>query len=97
MPGVSPNTIFIELLTMSLARSVLDENAVPETDTWQNCYRIRRFDRPRTSTGVKRLHQEDGYAQVAPMYDSLCTYHLRFRDDNSGWGGVTFHWHIPVS
>jgi len=165
IPGVSPNTIFIELLTMSLARSVLDENAVPATDTWQNCYRIRRFDRPLTSTGVKRLHQEDfcqalgrfpagkyeggsprerllpscfnlldrlgnlgviqspalerqrllnqvilnvllhnpdahlknyallyqedGYAQVSPMYDSLCTHDLKFRGDSSGgWRGV---------
>ena len=32
------------------------------------------------------LYQEDGYAQVSPMHDSLYTHDLKFRDDGSGWG-----------
>ncbi len=57
--GCVPNTVFTELLTMRLARVVLGEDEVTSTDLWQNCYRIRRFDRPRTESGIKRLHQED--------------------------------------
>ena len=57
--GCVPSTVFTELLTMGLARTVLGEEEVPSTDIWQNCYRIRRFDRPRIETGVTRLHQED--------------------------------------
>lgn len=57
--GCVPSTVFAELLTMGLARAVLGEEEVPLTDLWQNCYRIRRFDRPRTESSVRRLHQED--------------------------------------
>jgi serine/threonine-protein kinase HipA len=57
--GCVPSTVFTELLTMRVARAVLGEDEVPSTDIWQNCYRIRRFDRPRTGSGVRRLHQED--------------------------------------
>jgi len=57
--GCVPNTVFTELLTMRLARAVLGEDEVPSTDIWQNCYRIRRFDRPLAEAGVHRLHQED--------------------------------------
>ncbi len=59
IPGCLPSTIFTELLTMRLARSILGEEEVPKTDVWENCYRIRRFDRPRSDGGVRRLHQED--------------------------------------
>jgi len=57
--GCLPSTVFTELLTMRLARSILGEKEVPKTDIWENCYRIRRFDRPRFEGGVRRLHQED--------------------------------------
>jgi serine/threonine-protein kinase HipA len=57
--GCVPSTVFTELLTMRLARVVLGEDEVPSIDLWQNCYRIRRFDRPQTEIGVQRLHQED--------------------------------------
>ena len=57
--GCVPSTVFTELLTMRVARAVLGEDEVPSSDLWQNCYRIRRFDRPRTESGVRRLHQED--------------------------------------
>ncbi len=57
--GCVPSTVFTELLTMRLARAVLGEEEVPSTDLWQSCYRIRRFDRPKSGSGVRRLHQED--------------------------------------
>ena len=57
--GCQPSTVFIELLTMRIARAVLGRDRVPETDLWNNCYRIRRFDRARADHGVSRLHQED--------------------------------------
>lgn len=57
--GCLPGTVFTELLTMRLARSILGEEEVPKTDAWENCYRIRRFDRPDFEGGVRRLHQED--------------------------------------
>jgi serine/threonine-protein kinase HipA len=59
IPGCQPSTVFIELLTMRLARAVLGEARVPEVDLWNNCYRIRRFDRLRSDHGVVRVHQED--------------------------------------
>ncbi len=57
--GCLPGTVYTEYLTMALARAVLGEDEVPEVDIWQNCYRIRRFDRPRKSQTLIRLHQED--------------------------------------
>ena len=59
IPACVPNTVHTELLTMRLARAVLGDDEVPSVDMWQNCYRIRRFDRPKTESGLKRLHQED--------------------------------------
>jgi serine/threonine-protein kinase HipA len=59
IPDCTPSTVFTEHLTMDLARAVLGEAEVPKADVWENCYRIRRFDRPRGTEGVKRLHQED--------------------------------------
>lgn len=59
IPGCRPNSAFVELVTMRIARAVLGEDRVPETDLWKNCYRVRRFDRPRSAGGVNRLHQED--------------------------------------
>ena len=59
LPGCQPSTVFVELLTMRLARAVLGADEVPETDVWEGCYRIRRFDRPREDGTVVRLHQED--------------------------------------
>ena len=59
IPGCLPRSVFTELLTMRLARSILGEEEVPETELWENCYRIRRFDRPGSGRGVRRLHQED--------------------------------------
>ncbi len=44
---------------MKMARAVLGEDEVPAVDLWQNCYRIRRFDRPRQGQKLRRLHQED--------------------------------------
>ena len=57
--GCVPSTVHTEFLTMMLARAVLGDDEVPSVDIWQNCYRIRRFDRPKTESGLKRLHQED--------------------------------------
>jgi serine/threonine-protein kinase HipA len=63
IPGCRPSSIFVELITMRIARAVLGENRVPATDVWRNCYRVRRFDRPpgapQGKPGVIRLHQED--------------------------------------
>jgi len=59
MQGCQPSTVFVELLTMRVAQAVLGRARVPDTDLWQNCYRIRRFDRPKINDGVSRLHQED--------------------------------------
>ena len=59
MQGWLPSTVFVELLTMRLAQAVLGKDGVPDTDLWNNCYLIRRFDRPRIEEGVSRLHQED--------------------------------------
>jgi serine/threonine-protein kinase HipA len=57
--GCLPSTVFTEYLTMKLARVVLGRDEVPEVDIWQNCYRIRRYDRPRKNEHIRRLHQED--------------------------------------
>lgn len=57
--GCLPNTVYTEYLTMILARGVLGKHEVPEVDIWQNCYRIRRYDRPRWNETLRRLHQED--------------------------------------
>lgn len=57
--GCQPSTVFVELLTMRVAQAVLGADRVPDTDLWNNCYRIRRFDRPRLEAGVIRHHQED--------------------------------------
>ena len=57
--GCAPSTVHTEYLTMKLMQAVLGADEVPEVDIWQNCYRIRRFDRPREDYGVRRLHQED--------------------------------------
>lgn len=59
IPGSRPSTVFVELVTMRIAQSVMGSERVPSTDLWRNCYRVRRFDRPRTMDGVERLHQED--------------------------------------
>jgi serine/threonine-protein kinase HipA len=52
---------------MRLARAVLGADRVPAADLWRNCYRVRRFDRPRTAIGVNRLHQEDLCAALGRM------------------------------
>lgn len=57
--GCLPGTVFTEYLSMKLAREVLGEDEVPEVDVWQNCYRIRRYDRPGNHENLRRLHQED--------------------------------------
>ena len=57
--GCLPGTVYTEYLTMELARAVLGKDEVPEVDIWQNCYRIRRYDRPRKNKYIRRLHQED--------------------------------------
>ncbi len=57
--GCRPSSAFVELITMRIAQAVLGEVGAPDTDLWRNCYRVRRFDRQRTGTGVTRLHQED--------------------------------------
>lgn len=57
--GCRPSSVFVELITMRIARSVLGSDRVPEADIWQNCYRVRRFDRRRTEQVVFQLHQED--------------------------------------
>jgi len=57
--GCLPSTVYTEYLTMELARAALGKDEVPEVDIWQNCYRIRRYDRPRKHNGLRRLHQED--------------------------------------
>lgn len=59
IPGSRPNTAFVELLTMQIAQFVLGEDRVPASDLWRNCYRVRRFDRPRTGDGIERIHLED--------------------------------------
>jgi serine/threonine-protein kinase HipA len=61
--------VFVELLTMRIAQSVLGADRVPATDLWRNCYRVRRFDRPRTNEGVMRLHQEDFCLALGRMPD----------------------------
>lgn len=61
-PGIQgrmPDTAHTEYLTMKLARVVLGDDEVPAVDLWQNCYRIRRFDRPLQYHKPRRLHQED--------------------------------------
>jgi serine/threonine-protein kinase HipA len=57
--GCLPSTVHTEYLTMVLAREVLGNDEVPQVDIWQNCYRIRRYDRPRWNETLRRLHQED--------------------------------------
>lgn len=57
--GCLPSSVYTEYATMLLARATLGKGEVPEVDIWQNCYRIRRFDRPRRNDGLGRLHQED--------------------------------------
>ena len=57
--GCLPGTVYTEYLTMELARAVLGKDEVPKVDIWQNCYRIRRYDRPRKHSDLRRLHQED--------------------------------------
>ncbi len=160
--GCLPSSVHIEYLTMKLATAVLGEKEVPAVDIWQNCYRIRRFDRPRSGKTLRRLHQEDyclilgrmpkkkyesehtaenllascfakldqlgsqglvaapalqrlrllnqvivnvllhnpdahlknyalmlkenGLIEVSPMYDSLCTYGMRFTAEGEAWG-----------
>jgi len=69
IPGSRPSTAFVELLTMRIARSVMGAKRVPATDLWRNCYRVRRFDRPRTNEGVMRLHQEDFCLALGRMPD----------------------------
>ena len=59
IPGCRPNPVYVELITMRLAQAALGAERVPATDLWRNCYRVRRFDRPYTPSGVERLHQED--------------------------------------
>jgi serine/threonine-protein kinase HipA len=59
IPGCQPSSVFVEWITMQLARAVLGEDQVPKTDLWRNCYRVRRFDRTREGGVVQRLHQED--------------------------------------
>lgn len=54
-----PGTVYTEYLTMELARAALGEDEAPAVDIWQNCYRIRRYDRPRMNNNLRRLHQED--------------------------------------
>ena len=53
--GCLPGTVFTEYLSMKLAREVLGEDEVPEVDVWQNCYRIRRYDRPRNHGDLRRF------------------------------------------
>jgi len=57
--GCLPGTVFTEYLSMKLAREVLGEDEVPAVNVWQNCYRIRRYDRPGNNGNLRRLHQED--------------------------------------
>lgn len=57
--GCLPESVHTEYLTMALARVVLGNDEVPEVDIWQNCYRIRRYDRPRMYGNLRCLHQED--------------------------------------
>jgi len=57
--GCLPSSVYTEYATMLLARAALGKGEVPEVDIWQNCYRIRRYDRPRRNKGLDRLHQED--------------------------------------
>jgi len=67
IPGCRPNSAFVELITVRLARAVLGDERVPESDLWHSCYRVQRFDRPRTATGVSRLHQEDFCSALGRM------------------------------
>lgn len=67
IPKCRPSSVFVELITMRLARAVLGADRVPAVDQWRNCYRVRRFDRPRLATGVNRLHQEDFCAALGRM------------------------------
>lgn len=57
--GFSPNSAHIELYCMRLAQQVLGPGDVPDTDLWENLYRVRRFDRIIAGGSVARLHQED--------------------------------------
>jgi len=57
--GCLPSTVYTEYLAMELARAALGNDEVPQVDIWQNCYRIRRYDRPRMNNDLRRLHQED--------------------------------------
>ncbi len=59
IPGCRPNSAFVELISMRIAREVLGNARVPEADVWKNCYRVRRFDRIPASQRLARLHQED--------------------------------------
>lgn len=63
IPGCRPSSVLVELMTMRIAQAVLGADRVPATDVWQNCYRVRRFDRPpggsHGKSGVSRRHQED--------------------------------------
>jgi serine/threonine-protein kinase HipA len=57
--GCLPGTVYTEYLSMELARAVLGKDEVPQVDIWQNCYRIRRYDRQKAYAHLRRLHQED--------------------------------------
>lgn len=57
--GCLPGTVYTEYLTMELARAVLGKDEVPKVDIWENCYRVRRYDRPRKNANLRLLHQED--------------------------------------
>ena len=70
IPGSRPSTVFVELLTMRIALAVLGADRVPATDLWRNCYRVRRFDRPRTDEGILRVHQEDFCLALGRMPDA---------------------------
>lgn len=59
IPGCLPHAVHTEYLTMKIACAVLGVDRVPTVDLWQDCYRIRRFDRPRPYQKLRRLHQED--------------------------------------
>ena len=59
IPGCQPSSTFVEWVTMRIARAVLGDDQVPQSDLWRNCYRVRRFDRPRAGAAIHRLHQED--------------------------------------
>lgn len=69
IPGSRPSTVFVELLTMRIAQSVMGADRVPATDLWRGCYRVRRFDRPMSNGSVTRLHQEDFCLALGRMPD----------------------------